>query len=141
MGEEWKTVVVEWNGDFNFTGKNTSGGSVQIGTKNSQSQCGVSPMDLLLLGLAGCTGIDVVSILKKKKHTLSDFQIRVKGKRAEEPPRVYTDITVEYHFWGEGIDVRSVEHAIQLSEDKYCSASAMLGAVAKINTEYSIHPI
>ena len=120
MIEEWKEVVAEWRGDLAFIGKNITGGKVQMGTPDDQP--GLSPMELLLLGLAGCTAIDVVSILKKKRQDLQDFQVRVRGKRADTFPKIYTDIQVVYHLWGTGIDPKAVEQAIRLSEqDPYGS--------------------
>jgi putative redox protein len=136
MAEEWKEVVAEWEGESGFTGKNTAGGSIQIGTVNGRP--GVGPMEMLLLGVAGCTGIDIVSILDKKRQNLQDFQIRVRGRRAKEYPRVYKEIEVTYLLWGTNIDSKAVEHAIQLSEEKYCSASIMMRAVADMHSTYHI---
>jgi putative redox protein len=137
MSDDWKEVVVEWRGDTGFVGKNKTGGMIQIGSIANQP--GVSPMELLLLGVAGCTGVDIVSILKKQRQNLSDFQVQVRGKRADTHPKVYTDIEVIYHLWGDNIDVNSVERAIHLSEEKYCSASVMLRASANIRSQYFIH--
>ena len=136
MSDDWREVVAEWQGEMTFTGRNQAGGSVQMGTQNGQP--GLSPMELLLAGMAGGTGIDIVSILGKKRQPLDDFQIRVRGKRADKPPKVYTEIEVTYLLWGEGLEPKAVEHAIKLSEEKYCSASVMLGAVAKIHSNYKI---
>jgi putative redox protein len=79
------------------------------------------------------------SPLKKKRQNLQDFQVRVRGKRADTYPKVYTDIEVEYHLWGIDIDSKAVEQAIQLSEEKYCSASAMLKDSANISSAYIFH--
>ena len=136
MGDDWKEIVAEWKGDLSFTGRNEAGGTVQMGNQNGQP--GLSPMELLLAGMAGCTGIDIVNILRKKRQRIEDFQVRVRGKRADQPPKVYTKIEVTYLLWGEDLDPRAVEHAIQLSEDKYCSASVMLRAMAEISSEYRI---
>lgn len=137
MDVEWKTVQAVWQGGRNFKGSNESGGYVQMGEFNGVP--GASPMELILMGLAGCTGIDVVMILEKKRQELTKFQISVRGKRAEDFPRVYTGIEINYELWGSDLDPKAVEQAIQLSEDKYCSASAMLSAVAKITSRYQIH--
>jgi putative redox protein len=137
MTEEWKTVVAEWVEDTAFIGRNPTGGSVQMGT--IQGRPGVSPMELMLLGVAGCTGMDVVSILEKKRQKVNRFEVKVRGKRAESPPRVYTEIEVTYLLWGDQVDPQAVEQAIQLSQDKYCSASAMLAAMANISTQYHIY--
>ena len=136
MQENIKEVVAEWRGGMAFEGKNSSGGRVQVGEFDGKP--GIRPMELLLVGLAGCTGVDIVNILEKKRQKLSDFTVRVRGERAETHPKVYTKIRVEYYLWGEGLEPRAVEQAIQLSEDKYCSARAMLGAVAKITSQYHI---
>ena len=138
MSEDWKDVVADWRGDRGFVGSNSSGSEVQLGTVDGQQ--GVSPMEFLLLGLAGCTGVDVVMILEKKRKKLHNFKVRVRGRRAEQHPRVYEEIEVEYLFWGDDLDPKAVEQAIQLSEEKYCSASNMLGAVAEIRSQYHINP-
>lgn len=135
MPAEWKNIHVEWIKDMAFTGYNQAGAEIQVGTLDGEP--GVGPMELLLMGLAGCTGMDIVSILGKKRQPLEKFQVRVRGKRAEDYPMVYTHIEVTYLLWGE-LDPKAVEHAIQLSEEKYCSASIMLGAVAKITSSYKI---
>jgi putative redox protein len=137
MSSEWKEVVAEWCSEMAFVGRNETGGSVQMGTLAGQP--GVSPMEMLLLGVAGCTGMDVVSILQKKQQDLKRFEVRVRGKRADDYPKVYKEIEIFYHLWGEAIDPTAVERAIQLSEEKYCSASAMLRAAAEIRSEYVIH--
>ena len=137
MEENWRQVVAEWKGGMGFTGCNQSGGEVQIGTIDGKP--GVGPMEMLLLGLAGCTGMDIVSILEKKRQDLRDMKIKVRGKRAETFPKVYTEIEVEYLLWGDNLSPKAVEQAIELSEQKYCSASIMLGATAKITTLYTIH--
>ena len=135
--EDWKEVAVEWQGGNTFLGTTPGGGFVQMGA--FEGRPGASPMELLLLGLAGCTGIDIAGILIKKRQPLLDLRIEVRGKRKESHPRVYTEIEVTYLLWGDGLDARAVEHAIALSEEKYCSASAMLGEVAKIHSSYRIH--
>jgi putative redox protein len=136
MDESSKEVVVEWAGDLAFIGRNPSGASVQMGTLNGDP--GISPMELLLVGVAGCTGIDVVSTLKKQRQPLQDLKIKVLGKRADTHPRVYTEIEIIYLLWGEGLDPIAVERAIRLSEEKYCSASAMMQATAVVHTSYQI---
>lgn len=134
MSTEWKEITADWQGEKTFVGKNQSGSSVQMGVLDGQ----VGPMEMLLQGLAGCTGIDIVLILEKKKQPLQDLKINVRGKRADDYPMVYTEIEVEYLLWGEGLSPKAVEQAIQLSEDKYCSASAMLAKTANITSTYKI---
>jgi putative redox protein len=137
MSEEWKEIVVEWCGENGFWGKNKTGGNVQIGIVDGRP--GASPMELILMGVGGCTGVDIVSILKKKRQNLQDFRVEVRGKRADTYPRIYTDIEIIYHLWGEDLDSRAIENAINLSEEKYCSASAMLRPSATISSRYVVH--
>lgn len=99
---------------------------------------GIGSMELLLHALAGCAGVDVVSILQKKRQSLKGLEIRVKGERRKEHPRVYTHIEVEYIFKGKGLDPKAVERAIQLSQNKYCSVEATLAAFAQIQSSYHI---
>jgi putative redox protein len=139
MADDWREVVAEWRGDLGFLGKNLSGGAVQMGSVNDQP--GISPMEMLLLGVAGCTGMDVASILMKKRQNLTELKITVRGRRATEPPRVYKEIEVIYELWGEALDPQMVSQAIELSETKYCSASAMLRAAAELRSSFRIYPI
>jgi putative redox protein len=136
MSSNWQEIVADWQGELTFSGKNDLGNSVQMGTKKDKNN--ISPMELLLMGLAGCTGYDVVGILKKKRQELKGFQIKVRAKRADTYPMVYTDIEVEYSLWGTGLIEKDVSRAIELSEDKYCSASAMLGQAANITSTFKI---
>jgi putative redox protein len=136
MSLEWKEVSAQWQGEMGFIGKNRIGASVQMGTVNQQA--GISPMELLLLGVAGCTGIDIVHILEKKRITLDQFEVRVRGKRVDDHPKIYDRIEVEYLFWANELSSKAVEQAIQLSEEKYCSASAMMSKSAQISSSYKI---
>jgi putative redox protein len=134
MADTWREVFATWNGGLNFSGENDKGGTVQIGPTDKS----IGPMQLLLLGLAGCTGIDIVSILEKKKSPPTDFKIKVRGKRAETFPMVYTDIEIEYILWGDHLKEKDIELAIKLSEQKYCSVSIMLAKTASISSSYKI---
>ncbi len=136
MSANWVTLTAEWQGEMAFIGKNETGGSVQMGKVNNKP--GVSPMELLLAGLAGCTGVDVVHILRKKRISLHDFRVTIRAKRAVDHPQVYTDIEINYLLWGQELAAKDVEQAIHLSEEKYCSASAMLGETANITSTYRI---
>lgn len=95
-------------------------------------------MELLLIALGGCTGADVVSILDKKRQRVTAYEIEVRGDRRPEHPRIYTSIEVVHRFRGYKVDPKAVAHAIELSETKYCSVSAMLAVAAKITTRYEI---
>ncbi len=136
MDNPWREVEAEWQEDGAFIGRNTTGGSVQMGTIDDRP--GVSPMQLILVGLAGCTGVDIVDILKKKRQPLKALKVQVRGKRAEDYPKVYKEIEITYLLWGIGIDPKAVEQAIKLSEEKYCSVGAMLRPVANIRSTYRI---
>ena len=138
MAGNWREVVAEWQEDEIFLGKNLKGGEVQMGSLENKP--GISPMEMLLLGVAGCTGMDIVSILKKKRQDLKDFKVEVRGFRRDTYPMIYTEIQVTYLLWGEDIDPAAVERAIRLSEDKYCSASAMMKAAAEFSSSYKILP-
>ena len=97
-----------------------------------------TPMELLLISLGGCSGADVVSILEKKRQRVTAYEIEVRGERRNEHPRIYTNIEVVHKVRGHSVDEKAVAHAIELSETKYCSVSAMLGAAAKITMRYEI---
>jgi putative redox protein len=95
-------------------------------------------MEVVLIGLAGCTAYDVLTILQKKRQAVSGLEVSCRAERAEEPPRVYTTIDVEYVVRGRDIRPKAVEDAIRLSEEKYCSASKMLEKTARISSGYRI---
>jgi putative redox protein len=137
MTEGWTEITASWEKEQTFTGINSAGGKVQMGTLDGKP--GIGPMQLLLVALAGCTGMDIVSILQKKRLNLTDLQVRVRGKRANEYPMIWTDIHLSYLVWGEALPPKDVEQAIQLSEEKYCSVGIMLGKAASITSEYHIY--
>jgi len=136
MSSDWFEVEADWQRDLTFIGKNDLDNTIQMGSKQDKEN--ISPMELLLLGLAGCTGYDVVSILTKKRQDLVDFKVKVRGIRDDDYPMVYTHIEVEYLLWGNALSEKAVTQAIELSENKYCSASVMLGKTAKITSSYRI---
>lgn len=136
MSDQWREIEAEWQGGGTFIGRNARGGAVQMGKLNEKP--GVSPMELILVGLAGCTGVDIVDILEKKRQPLKALKVQVRGKKREDFPKIYTEIEVTYQVWGEGIDPQAVERAIELSEEKYCSVSAMLRATVEIRSKYQI---
>lgn len=133
-------TTIKWLGKMAFTAKSDSNhwipmdASPEVGGENGGSR----PLELLLQGLGGCTGMDVVSILQKKRVALTDFAMEIQAERAEEHPKVFTKIHLKYIFYGKDIKSKDVEHAIELSEMKYCSASAMLRHTAEITTSYEI---
>jgi putative redox protein len=99
---------------------------------------GSSPMELILVGLGGCTAMDVISILQKKRQDVTSFEVVLHGERAADHPKVYTEITMEYIVTGHGVDLESVQRAVELSEGKYCSVNGMLKQSVKINTKCTV---
>ncbi|MDP6428108.1 MAG: OsmC family protein [Rhodospirillales bacterium] len=131
---------VKWVEQRTFLGSTGSGHSVVMGgaAADGGRDQGVRPMEMLLLGLGGCTAYDVVDILQKSREPVEDVAIEIEGERADDIPKVFTDIRVRYIVSGRGLDPAKVERAVKLSADKYCSATVMLGATAKISHEIEI---
>lgn len=102
------------------------------------SNAGIRPKELLLLGLGGCTGSDVVSILKKKRVNIRDFEINISADVADEHPQVFTKLHIEYVFYGDNIPVKDLERAIELSQTKYCSVTKMLEKAVPITHSYRV---
>lgn len=131
---------VKWIDGMRFAATDSEGHSIvmdaskQYGGEGS----GFSPLQLLLAALGGCTGIDVVDIMRKQRQHLDDLEIVVSGERVKEPPRIYKKIHVDYRVKGKDVKEKAVKRAIQLSEDKYCSVGAMLRARAEVSSNYSI---
>ena len=125
-----------------FAAKAGSNHWVMMDTKSEVggSDSASTPKELLLMALAGCTSMDVVPILKKKKSPVIGYECNVKGIERDEHPKIFTDIHVEYVFYGDGIKPEDVERAIDLSVTKYCSVSAILSASAKLTHSYRIEP-
>lgn len=131
-----KEAIAVWKSGTEFEATATgSGFSVRTDGGGGKA---ISPMELLLVSLAGCTGADVISILEKKRQNVTAFEVRVHGDRAAEYPRKYTNIEIVYVVTGHGIDPEAVRRAIELSEAKYCSVSASLGGVPTITTHFEI---
>jgi putative redox protein len=131
---------VKWVQGMTFEGKADSGFQLRMGTSPEfgGADDGLRPMELLLIGLAGCTGMDVISIMQKKQQKVAGFEIKVSGQRSQEHPKVFTEIQIEYVFKGEDLDPAAIERSIELSETKYCSVMAMLRKASSIMTSYKI---
>lgn len=129
-----------WKYGMSFIGISGSGFSIPIDTTKEHGGAdeGPSPMELVLIGLGGCTAMDVISILIKKRQEVTNFEILLHADRASDHPKVFTDITVEYVVTGHQVDKAAVERAVELSETKYCSASAMLSKTAKIHSKITV---
>jgi putative redox protein len=120
-----------WVEKQRFEGIASSGHELII---DGDKAAGNSPMELVLIGLCGCTGYDVVSILQKKREPFTNLEVRAEAERAADPPSVYTAIKLIYRVGGK-VSRKAVEDAVRLSKEKYCSVSAMLEKTAKITTE------
>ncbi len=120
-----------WIERHRFTGIADSGHAIAVDGDKTK---GNTPMELVLIGLCGCTGYDVVSILQKKREPFTSLEVRAEAERAPDPPSVYTMIRVIYRVGGK-VSRKAVEDAVRLSEEKYCSVSAMLNKTATITTE------
>lgn len=137
-----KVAKVVWKGDMTFEGHASSWGAGRIQFDADESvgghDEGFRPLEMLLMGLAGCTAMDVISILRKKKQEVTAFEVEVEGIQVEEHPKYYGTINVVFRVTGHDVDEKAVARAIELSETKYCGASAMLREKAQINSRYEI---
>jgi len=124
-------ATATWNSEFRFTAIAASGHEIVV---DGDKKSGNSPMELVLIGLCGCTGYDVASILRKKREPFTSLEVRAQAERAPNPPSVYTDIKLFYRVGGK-VSHKAVEDAVKLSEEKYCSVAAMLNKTAKISYE------
>jgi len=116
----------------------TPSGHAQTLDTDSERSTAASPMELLLIALGGCTAVDVISILKKKRERVTDYRVEVRGERRAEHPRAFTRLEVRHLVRGHGISEKSVAQAIELSESKYCSVAATLRPTAEIVSSYEI---
>lgn len=131
---------VKWLDHMSFVGESDSGHSVvmdgapEFGGRN----LGIRPMEMLLIGMGGCTSFDVVSILQRGRQDLVGCEAQIEAERAEDHPKVFTRIHVHFVVSGRNLNEQRVARAIELSAEKYCSASLMLGATAEITHDYEI---
>ncbi len=129
-----------WVEGMAFMGEAGSGhavvmdGAPEYGGRN----IGIRPMEMLLIGLAGCTGFDVVQILKKGRENVTGCEVEVEAERATEDPKVFTKIHIAYRVTGRGLSQAKAARAVTLSKEKYCSASIMLGATAEMSTSLEV---
>jgi putative redox protein len=131
---------IKWNQKLAFTGANEDGFSLPLDAEEAVGgeSNGFEPMELLAIGLAGCTGMDTISILKKKQQDVTAFEVKVHATRATEFPKVFTHIVLEYIVEGHNVDPKAVERSIELSATKYCPAQAMLRKACTIEHQFSI---
>jgi putative redox protein len=133
-----QTAIVKWKGGEEFLATTPSGHTVAFDS-DRQHNAAPGPMEMLLAALGACTGTDVVIILAKKRQKLDALEVDVSGERATEPPQVWTKLEIVYHLRG-ALDEAAVRHAIELSENKYCSVLATLRKSAEVSFRYEILP-
>ncbi|MHB8731193.1 MAG: OsmC family protein [bacterium] len=133
-------ATLRWEGGMRFGGAAESGGTLTLDARPEHGGTGQgpSPMETLLLALAGCTGMDVVSVLAKMRAPLAGLEIRVSGDRRDEHPRIFTHIRLEYIFRGTDLKPEQAGRAVELSQEKYCSVSAILRASAELTYTWRI---
>ena len=132
---------VVWKERMSFSGTADTGFELPLGSDPSVGgdNDGFRPVELFAIGLGGCTAMDVISILRKKRQDVTAFEVQVHADRAEEHPKVFTHVVVEYHLTGHDIDEKAVVRAIELSSTRYCPAQGMLEQVVPIELVYHIH--
>lgn len=131
-----KTAQVNWKNGMEFQAQADNGALLTL----DPGRVGFRPKQLLLYGLAGCTGMDVIQILEKKRVSVTDFQVRVEAGEEDADPHIFNDIEITYIICGPDVPAKAVERAIELSQTKYCGVSHMLGKTATIRTKYEIIP-
>ncbi len=132
---------IKWVEDVMFVGESGSGHTVVIDgpPEHGGRNLGIRPMELLLQGLGGCTAFDVMMILKKARQQVTDCVVEIDAQRADAEPKVFTKIHIHFILSGRGLSEKHVQRAIDLSAEKYCSASIMLGQVADISHDFELH--
>jgi putative redox protein len=133
-----QTASIQWIGEETFVATSPSGHAITVDSDRTSNKA-PGPMELLLLALGACTATDVVSILKKKRQKLESLEVICSGERAAEPPKVWVKLEVLYRLRG-ALDEAAVRRAIELSEQKYCSVSAMLQKTATLTWRHEILP-
>lgn len=131
---------IKWLDHMSFVGESESGHSVVMdgAPEGGGRNLGVRPMEMLLLGLGGCTAYDVVAILRKSRQAMVDCEVELQAQRADEIPRVFTRIHIHYIVSGRDLDQDKVSRAVELTSEKYCSASRMLEKAAEITHDFEI---
>ncbi len=135
MGE----VAVTWVQGLQFVGSGTGGHSIVLDVPAGRSSWdGFKPGELLLVAVGGCTGVDVVDILRKKRQQVTSLRITVTGRQQEDFPHAFTEIDIHFAVRGRGVSVDAVQRAIELSQEKYCSVAATVRGVATIHTSCTV---
>jgi len=126
--------------NMHFEGSSSSGHLLSMDADDASGgqNKGFRPMELLLVGFGGCSGMDMISILRKKRQNITGLEMNVKGEKADSHPHVYKEVHIEYVVKGKGVEKEAVERAVSLSLEKYCSVGATLGKAGKITHSYRI---
>jgi putative redox protein len=131
---------IKWVEGATFVGESDSGHAVVMDgpPEGGGRNLSIRPMEMLLIGMGGCTAFDVVSILRKARQPVTDCVVHLEAERAEKPPRVFTRMHVHFVVSGDGLSEKQVARAVELSAEKYCSASIMLRKAVEITHDYEI---
>jgi len=134
-------ITTKWLGEMAFESNNPSGHTVRIdaGEESGGSGAGLRPKALMLSGLAGCSGLDVASLIKKMKLEVDDFKIETIANLTDEHPKYYDSVVVEYHFTGANLNEDKLKKAVDLSVDKYCGVMEMFRKFAKLDIQIFYH--
>ncbi|MBL4887766.1 MAG: OsmC family protein [Flavobacteriaceae bacterium] len=137
------TVTTVWKGQMKFESDNLSGNNliIDVGEEEGGSGAGYRPKSMMLSSLAGCSGLDVASLLKKMRVKVKDFNIVVNGELTEEHPKYYHSVSLDYHFYGDALNEEKINKAVELSIEKYCGVMAMFKSFAEIKTAIYIHSV
>jgi putative redox protein len=133
-------ATVKWLDHMSFVGESDSGHSVVMDgpPDDGGRNMGVRPMEMVLLGMGGCTAFDVVHILKKARQEITDCRVEIEAERATQVPKVFTKIHAHYIVKGKGLDTKKVERAVNMTAEKYCSVSIMLAATVEISHDFEV---
>ena len=137
MASNKMKASVHYAGDEFFIGTSPSGVSVAIDTKGDRHSA-PTPMEMLLIAVAACTAVDVISILEKKRQQVESYKVEIEGERAEDHPRKFLKFNVNHIVHGRSVSEKALADAIQLSDEKYCSVAATVRPTAEIATRYEI---
>lgn len=139
-GRTMNTVKLRWNGNMQFAGWDARGHGIVLDSvpESNGEGTGPRPIELLLYAIAGCTGMDVVGILRKQRQKLTGLELDIEGEQRDEHPKIYPLIRIEYVFTGFGLSESGIKRAIELSEEKYCPVRQMLGPQVQVETSYRI---
>ena len=137
MSENNYKATIQYAGDEFFIGTSPSGHAQAIDSKGDRKSA-PTPMEMLLVAVGACTAVDVVSILEKKRQTVTDYRVEVTGERREQHPRAFTKIQVHHIVYGRNVSEQAVAQAIELSDTKYCSVAATVRPTVEIQTSFEI---